>query len=114
AEGFLQSALPVAAQHERVVVAHVIVDANDRRAVVGLALRRNRRQGKGHTEPVDETLKASRGVRLRAESFERERAGRGDGLERVEAAPQLESAEVEELVRDNRAADAARELMLRV
>src|SRR5689334_17077445 len=101
AKGFLQRPLPVAAHHERMIIIQVIIHADDRRAIIRLAVSRNRRNRKRNAVRADDVPKAVRGVRLHTEALEREWISRGDGLQRIEAAPELYRTEVEELVRND-------------
>src|SRR5437773_5652810 len=96
------------------IIIHVVVDAHDRRAILGLPIRGDGRNRQRNAISADETLEARRGVGLHAEPLERERIGAGDRLERIEPPSHLKGAEVKELVLNDRTADAAAELMLRV
>ena len=94
------------------IITQVVVDAHDRRAVVGLPVRRNRRHGKRNAVGANEITKARGGVRLHAQALQRERISPGNRLQWIEPASNLKGAEVKQLVVDDRAADPTAELVL--
>src|SRR5205814_4930622 len=111
AERLLERSLPVAAHHERVIITQVVIDAHDRRAIVGLPVRRNRRHRKRNAVGANEITKARFRARLHAGALQRERISAGNRLQWIEPASYLKGGEVKQLVVDDRAADATAELM---
>jgi hypothetical protein len=97
-----------------VVVVHVPIHAPDERRVVAEAVVGNLRQGQRNADAVHHGAEARGRVGAGAEALERVGLENRERLEWIDAATHLERAEIEELVRDDRAADAAGELMLRV
>src|SRR5690348_2234116 len=96
------------------IIIHVVIDADDRGAVVRLPVGGNRRDRQWNPVSADEIAESVRRIGLHAEPLERQRVGGGDRLQRIESPTDLKRAEVEQLVLNDRTANAAADLMLRV
>src|SRR5947207_13230607 len=96
------------------IIIHVIINANNGCPIIRLPVRRDRRHREWDSVAVDETREARRRIGPHPESLEGERVCASDGLQRIEPPPHLKSAEVKQLVGNDRTADAGAELMLRI
>ena len=113
AERVLQGALPVAAQHQRVIVVDVPVQSCDDGCVVVEPVVRDGGKRQRDSDTADDRIEHRGRIRTGAQALQGVGLEAGERLERIDTPAQLERSEVEELVFHDRAAESARELVLR-